>query len=520
MSSYKIRNALLMSVMILTLFSSCKKDEQVQPALQSFGPTTVKHGETIKFIGVGLDQVTDIIMPVDIDVPASAFITHTSSLIEITVPIESMVGYVTLKTPKGDITTKTMFGAAYEIAVTSFTPTTAKPGTTITITGNFLNYVKQVTFAQGQIVTDFVSQSLTQLVVQVPMAAQTGPIALTDLAKAPQVIDQDADKNALILNVTLPAVTDLSPASVKQTQNLTVTGTDLDLVTKIDFPVLSGSGTILASGFVSQSETQIVVTVPAAAINGKLTLTAISEVQVVTSQAITIIQPNVTALNPSDPSNQIPGAALTMTGTDLDLVKQIKFPGVSTPVTDFTITGTTQIDVVIPQGVQGGTIVLITTTDFSVPVTVPFGNQLTLLQTIYDDAVQSPFGKGGGWGTGGSTTDIANTENPRVGTKSIKVTYGGDWGGGSQFGTWGNNPLSTSGASYFAFSIYGGAGTGEKTINVNVSGVQKAISIVEGAWSDVKIALSDVGNPSSISEVWFQDMGWSGTVYIDQIGLK
>ena len=102
----------------------------------------------------------------------------------------------------------------------------------------------------------------------------------------------------------------------------------------------------------------------------------------------------------------------------------------------------------------------------------------------------------------------------------MKVTYGGDYGGGCQFGTWGNSPLSTTGTSYFAFSIYGGTGTGGKNINVNISGVQKTVSIAEGSWKDVKILLSDVGNPTSLMEVWFQDQGWSGTVFIDQIGLK
>jgi hypothetical protein len=520
MLTSKIKNTLSLLMLAMLLLGSCKKDEQVQPALLSFGPTTVKHGETIKFVGVGLDQVTSIVMPVGIDVPSSSFLTHTSSLIEIAVPDESMVGYVTLKTAKGEITSKTIFGAAYEIAVSSFTPATAKPGTTITINGDFLNYVKQVTFAQGQIVTDFVSQSLHELVVSVPLSAQTGPIVLTDLAKTPQVVDQDKDKNTLILDVTLPAVTSLSPSSVRQTENLTITGTDLDLVTKVDFPVLTGTASVISSNFVSHSETQIVLAVPAAAINGKLTLTAVSEVQVQTSQSVTIIQPNVTAFSPSDPSSQVAGATLTMTGTDLDLVKEIKFPGAAANVTDFTLTGTNQIDVVIPSNVMGGTVVLITKTNFSVPVSVPFGNQLTLLSVIFDDAIQNPFKPGGGWGGGGSGTDFTSTENPRVGTKSVKVTYGGDWGGGSQMGTWGNSPLSTSGASYFAFSIYGGTGTGGKTINVNVSGVQKAITIVEGSWTDVKIALSDVGNPTSLSEVWFQDMGWSGTVYIDQVGLK
>ena len=47
-----------------------------------------------------------------------------------------------------------------------------------------------------------------------------------------------------------------------------------------------------------------------------------------------------------------------------------------------------------------------------------------------------------------------------------------------------------------------------------------ALFIDEGAWKDVQIPLSDLGSTAGISEIWFQDRGWSGDVYIDQIGLK
>lgn len=519
MSRNIFKHTLLWFSLVLGVANSCKKDDvMLTPKLYSFGPTTVKHGDTIRFIGAGLDKIASIVMPVNITIPSSSFIKQTSSLIEVVVPQASTVGHVSLKTAAGDsIVSKTIFGAAYTIAVRSYTGS-ARPGSNVTINGDFLNYVKQVTFAQNLPVTQFVSQSLHQLVVQIPMSAKTGPVTLTDLAATtPQVVDKDTLENSLILNVSLPAATSFSPSSVKHADNLVISGTDLDLVTQIAFP---GGATVAATNFVNQSQTQITVTVPVAATNGVLTLTAPSGVQVVTSPSITIILPVVTALSPSDAASQTPGATLTMTGTDLDLVGQIKFPGAASPVTDFTLTGTTQIDVTIPPGTQGGTLVLVTIHGFSLPVSLPFGNQLILLATIYDDVNHAPWGVGGGWGAAGGSTNIASTENPRVGAKSVKVTYGGDYGGGSQFGTWGNNPMSTSGASYFAFSIYGGAGTGGKNINVNISGVQKTVPIVEGAWSDVKIALSDVGNPATLMEVWFQDQGWSGTVYIDQIGLK
>ncbi len=362
----RIKNGLVLSLLMLALFGSCKKnDDVINPTLISFGPSTVKHGDTIKFIGVGLDQITDIIMPVRIDIGANSFITHTSKLIELVVPQTSTVGHVILKTNKGDsIISKTVFGAAYTIAVRSFTPTTAKPGTTITINGDFLNYVKQVTFAQGQAATQFVSQSVHQLVVQVPMTAQTGPISLTDLATTPQVVDQDTLNNDLILNVMLPATTSFSPASVEQTTNLTITGTNLDLVAEIDF---STSGTTVVKAippFGSQSATQIVVTVPNAAITGPLTLVAPSGIKVVTP-SITVTEPVVTDM----PVGRN-GAQIAIAGTDLNLVASILFPdgGVGTPVasTSFVSQSSTSIDVTIPASAIPGTLQVVTTHGFTV----------------------------------------------------------------------------------------------------------------------------------------------------------
>jgi hypothetical protein len=204
-------------------------------------------------------------------------------------------------------------------------------------------------------------------------------------------------------------------------------------------------------------------------------------------------------------------------GTDLDLVAKIKFPGVTNPVTTFTKTAT-KIDVVIPAGVQGGTIILTTIHDFIVPVEVPFGDQLVLATIMFDDAVKAPLGAGGGWG--GVVTDAANTENPRVGSVAIKATFNGSWGGGAQLGNWSGQSVATAGTAYYAFSIFGGPGTNGKEINVNVAGVQVQVAVVEGSWKDVQIPLSSFNSPTGISEIWFQDRGWSGTVWIDQIGLK
>lgn len=510
----------LLSVMIVVvlplLFTACddeNDDNNGQVELLSFGPTGAKHGEEIIFVGQNLDKVSSINFAPGVEVPSSAFTTMTNREIRLVVPNEVESGKVVLKTAAGDIESKTVFSLEVPVTITSIT-SEAKPGTNITITGDKLNWIETITFANDLLIekSAFVSQSLSELVVTVPMEAQTGFLTFTSGGTEPLEFES-ADP----VFVKLPVVTTLNPSAVRHAADLTLTGTDLDLVTKIAFP---GGTSVLKAAFKSQSETSLVVAVPTNATNGKLTLTAPSGVTSQTSSAITIVLPKVTALSPDKTMDHDPGVTLTLTGTDLDLIKSLTFPNVATPVTAFVSQSATEVKVVIPADVKGGTLVITTIHNYTLPVELPFGDQLTLATIIYDDAIKAPLGAGGGWG--GVTTDVNSTENPRAGTKSIKVTFAGSWGGGAQFGNWSfsGQTVPTAGRSYYAFSIYGGPGTAGKKINVNVAGKQIQIPFAEGEWTDVQIPLTDLNSPAGINEIWFQDTGWSGVVFIDHIGLK
>lgn len=509
----------LLSVMLLAVsalaFTGCDDENDNnsgETELLSFGPTGAKHGEEIIFVGQNLDRVNAIGFAPAVEVPRSAFSSASNTEIRLIVPAEVESGKVVLKTANGDIESKTVFSLEVPVTITSITAE-AKPGTNITITGDKLNWIETITFPNDLLIekSAFVSQSISQLVVSVPMEAQTGFLTFTSGGTEPLEFDSENP-----LTVKLPVVTALSPSAIRHAADLTLTGTDLDLVTKIAFP---GGTSVLKSAFKSQTETSLVVAVPTNATNGKLTLTAPSGVNTQTSGSITIVLPNVTAFTPASTMDHDPGVTLTMTGTDLDLVKSLTFPGVATPVTTFVSQSATELKVVIPDGAQGGTLVMTTIHNYTLPVTVPFGDQLTLATVIYDDAIKTPLGAGGGWG--GVTTDANNTENVRLGTKAIKVTFAGSWGGGAQFGNWSTGQtVSTAGRSYYAFSIYGGAGTSGKKINVNVAGKQIQVPFEEGKWTDVQIPLTSLNSPAGINEIWFQDTGWSGVVYIDHIGLK
>src|SRR5688572_10775079 len=433
---------LLSFVMTIGMLTSCdKNDDEVNSGkveLLSFGPTGAKHGDTLRFIGNNLDQVTTIQLT-GATVEKAGFIQQTPELITIKIPNETVRGLVTLKTAAGDITSKTPLDLEVPVKITSITPQ-ARPGENITIKGEFLNWVTSVTFGLNKKVETFVSKSLTELVVKVPVDAQTDKLTLSTGGTEPLTI---ITANAFV--VTLPATTGLSPNPVKHKTNLTITGTDLDLVKQILF---AGGDTV--TNFVSQSATQIVVSVPSKTQKGKVTLVAASGVKTVSTQDLDVILPAITSISPNPVDV---GANLTVTGTNLDLVKGISFVGASTEVTTFVSQTPTQIVVTVPAGSAPGKVTFsVLNSTLSVK-----SNDLGIVgfavapMIIYDDAITSAWNGwvGGGWG---GTKDVNNTSPVKSGSKSVKIDYtSGAYGVPLQLG---GATISLAGYTDLKVSIY------------------------------------------------------------------
>ena len=496
------------------IFVACKKDSEKaasgQVELLSFGPTGANVGDTLRFIGLNLDKVTEIQLT-GASVKQSEFKSQSPTLILITVPATTEKGYVTLKTTQGDIVTKTQLNIGITTTIATMTGQ-ARPGQDITITGDFLNWVDRITFANGKLVTAFKRKKKNQLVVTVPDDAQTGPLVIhysgTDSL---DIITQDT------LKVTLPMATGLAPNPIKHADNLTITGTDLDLTTQVKF---TGVATAVTS-FVSKTASELVVKVPGATQKGKITLVAASGVTTTSATDLDIIMPGITSMAPNPIDT---GANLTITGTNLDLVASVAFVGPATPSTTFVSQSATQIVVKVPSGtlkgkitlgVKNSTLTVQSSTDLLINGGLPALPDFPF--AIYTDANQNTFQD---WSYT-DTHDFNSTANVRQGTKSIRAVYGGNTYQGLTFHA--GTAASTTGYTKLEFSVFGEAGTAGKKINIVTNGAYGTpfqITIVGGEWTTYSIPLTSLGSPATIGEIVLQSAGWTGTIHVDHVGLR
>jgi len=421
--NYTLLFATLCIVSTSVFLTSCNKEEEdTSTVLNSFGPMPVARGAELQFIGKNLDKVTSIVLPNNIEV--STFNTKTSTLITITVPQESVPGLIVLKTPDGDITTKTEIGFSEPISIATILPATIKPGSQLTITGDYLNLVNEIIFTDRVTVgkASFTSQSRTEIKLNVPELSKTGKIAVSNGAEDPVIV-----YSASILTVKLPAFTAISPNPVKAGVQLTITGTDLDLVKTV---VLGGDKNVTT--FVSQSATQIVLLVPADTKDGKVTLIPASTVKIESTTQLVLVVP-VVSVTPTTVKN---GADITVTGTNLDLVDKVIFGGtkqgtikaggtatqILVTIPDDAITGVVTFVTKATKEVTGPSITIINPvfTSFS-PASAKASTDIIIVGTDLDLVVDAVF-FGGVKGTIGARAVTQLTVKVPVGAKTGKMS--------------------------------------------------------------------------------------------------
>lgn len=366
--TYKFPALWMMCLMLFSCltFTACDNgdDEDTNQykggiSLNVFGPSHVSRGGVLRFLGSGMDKVTAVAIPGCDDITDIEVVSDTE--IRVTVPQTAQPGLVVLKTPKGDITTKTELTFTEPIALEAFAPAEVKPGGELTITGEYLNLIKEVIFADEVTVPadEFVSQSRQEIKVIVPDSAQTGKFILSDGAEIPNWIYSEGE-----LEVTLPSVeAPLDLVDKKPGDVIRVSGENFDLVKKVQMP----NGDEVEFTMTASSEgDELTFTLPDNVSDGEITVLPASDVKVVVATVVVATPSNVVAV---PAVNLRGGDMITLKGTNMDLVTDVTFPGVEEAV-GLESQNSTEIKVLMPAAAISGDLQLNTNSGKATAVSI------------------------------------------------------------------------------------------------------------------------------------------------------
>ena len=375
-------------------FTSCQGDDVDTNqftggiSLNVFGPCPVARGGELRFIGA-------VFIPGCADITDIQVISNRE--IRVTVPQEAEEGYVILRTLSADIQTETKITYSEPISLDSFSPTSVLPGETLTITGDYLNLMQKVIFADEVEVdcTDFIEHTRQRITLTVPEEAQSGLIILSDTADIPNQIYSEEE-----LTVTLPSVNNVSQLNnAKPSNAIEIQGQHLNLVKQVR--TANGSE---AEFTITNNET-LRFEIPADAADGDVVMSPASGVEV-TIANLTMAVPTEVKATPA--TGLRAGSTLTLTGKNMELITNVTFPNVAEPIA-LTSQTEEQVTVVMSETAQSGNLMLNTGSGKQVsvaietlkpvvsgynPATVSAGENVTLSGSNLDLIASITFGDG------------------------------------------------------------------------------------------------------------------------------
>lgn len=344
--------ALLMLMFWVSAFTSCKNDDEAPQTynfLESFGPCPIARGGELTFIGADLSSVQSV------EFPGGETVTPTfisSGKFTVKVPESALPGNLILHTSNGDITTLSPIGFSEPVEVVSFSPQEQRPGSEVTITGKYLSNATYINIGEVKIPLQPISDDQkaifdkyvtsltnTELKFKVPAEAATGDLTLTD--GKPVLCGE--------LTVTLPKFTAYTESEelLPGTDEVTINGTNIDLVTKVVF----ASGAVVNASDMELTATSATFTLPLAAGDGDVKIITASGIEV-EAGAITTIKPVITNFGGKYTIDPYCDDIFAIQGTNLELIKAVVLAHKADKeqtVTEFSSASETEIQFAVPE---------------------------------------------------------------------------------------------------------------------------------------------------------------------------
>ena len=222
--------------------------------------------------------------------------------------------------------------------ISSFTPSSGWPGSSVTISGSAFTGATSVTF-NGAAAT-FTVNSDSQITATVPPTATTGPISVTT--------PSGTGASPASFSVTAqpaPAVSGVLPSSATVGSSVTISGSAFAGATSVTF-------NSRAAAFTVASDTTITATVPSGALTGPVTVTT-PDGSSTSSTSFGVIP----ALSSFSPTSGKAGTIVTISGSAFTGATSVTFNGAAAP---FSVTAYSQITATVPAGATTGPIAVTT----------------------------------------------------------------------------------------------------------------------------------------------------------------
>jgi hypothetical protein len=243
----------------------------------------------------------------------------------------------------------------------SFGPCPVLRGETIRIIGSGLSNCSKVIFPVDVEVSNFVSKTDTEIVVEVPQEAVPGHLKL--------VIGSETVESVSLLSFEEPvSVESVAPLKVLAGDEVVVKG---DYLNNIASVVFANNFEITTEDFTYQARKELRFNVPAEATSGKITFTNGDEWELEWDEPLEVAAASVTSVSKGSLEFN---EAVDIYGENLQLIKTVEFPG-SQEVEDFTVAADgSKLTVKVPAETCSGAVTLKQYNDLVLPafdLTVP-----------------------------------------------------------------------------------------------------------------------------------------------------
>jgi IPT/TIG domain len=382
------------------------------PTISSFTPTGGPEGTSVTISGTDFTGATAVAF----NGTATSFAATSDTAIQATVPVGATTGPLSVTTPAGTATSPTNFTVISPPTITSFTPTGASVGASVTIDGTNFNGATSVKFNGSP--ASFTVTSDTAIGATVPAGATSGPISVTT---------PGGTATSTTSFTVAPTITSFAPTSGLVGASVTISGTNFTGATAVTF-----NGGI--ASFTVTSAMAIQATVPAGATTGPLTVTTPGGTATSAANFTVVSPPTITSFTPT--SGAV-GTSVTISGTNFAGATTVRFNGTAA---GFSVISTTAVQATVPTGATtgpvsvttpGGTatsgtnfIVAPTLTSFT-PTSGLVGTSVTISGTNFNGATSVRFNGTAATFTVTSATAIQATVPAGAATGPLTVTTPG-----------------------------------------------------------------------------------------------